>query len=80
VLSRRGAYDVIVIGASGARLAALKSGAIDATMLVPARQFRGAEARLQQHWIGLVRDYAGARGAPACAGGPRASSFAMALR
>jgi NitT/TauT family transport system substrate-binding protein len=32
---KEGDYDILVIGATGARLAALKSGAIDATMLVP---------------------------------------------
>jgi NitT/TauT family transport system substrate-binding protein len=52
-----GDYDILVIGASGARLAALKSGAIDATMLVPPASFEAQKLGFSN--IGLVRDYAG---------------------
>ena len=49
-------YDIIVIGATGARFAALQSGAIDATMLVPPFNFAATKAGFNT--IGLVRDYA----------------------
>jgi NitT/TauT family transport system substrate-binding protein len=54
---REGDYDIMVIGATGARLAALKSGAIDATMLVPPASFEAQKLGFSH--IGLVRDYAG---------------------
>jgi NitT/TauT family transport system substrate-binding protein len=54
---KEGDYDIIVIGATGARLAALKSGAIDATMLVPPASFEAPKLGFSN--IGLVRDYAG---------------------
>jgi NitT/TauT family transport system substrate-binding protein len=54
---KEGDYDIIVIGATGARLAALKSGAIDATMLVPPASFEAQKLGFSN--IGLVRDYAG---------------------
>jgi NitT/TauT family transport system substrate-binding protein len=49
-------YDIIVIGATGARFAALQSGAIDATMLVPPFNFMATKAGFSN--LGLVRDYA----------------------
>jgi NitT/TauT family transport system substrate-binding protein len=49
-------YDIIVIGATGARFAALQSGAIDATMLVPPFNFMATKAGFTS--LGLVRDYA----------------------
>jgi NitT/TauT family transport system substrate-binding protein len=52
-----GDYDIIVIGATGARFAALKSGAIDATMLVPPFNFTALKSGFKS--FGLVRDYAG---------------------
>ena len=51
-----GAWDVIVIGATGARFAALKSGAVDATMLLPPFNFHAEAAGFRN--IGLVIDYA----------------------
>jgi NitT/TauT family transport system substrate-binding protein len=54
---KEGDYDIIVIGATGARLAALKAGAIDATMLVPPASFEAQKLGFSN--IGLVRDYAG---------------------
>ena len=51
-----GDYDIVVIGATGARFAALQSGAIDATMLVPPFNFAATKAGFPA--IGLVRDYA----------------------
>jgi NitT/TauT family transport system substrate-binding protein len=51
-----GDYDIIVIGATGARFAALQSGAIDATMLVPPFNFTAIKAGFPS--LGLVRDYA----------------------
>ncbi|HEY6259792.1 MAG TPA: ABC transporter substrate-binding protein [Xanthobacteraceae bacterium] len=51
-----GDYDIIVIGATGARFAALQSGAIDATMLVPPFNFTAIKAGFTS--LGLVRDYA----------------------
>jgi len=49
-------YDIIVIGATGARFAALQSGAIDATMLVPPFNFAATKAGFNT--IGLVRNFA----------------------
>src|SRR5206468_11457740 len=51
-----GDYDIIVIGATAARFAALQSGAIDATMLVPPFNFTAIKAGYTS--LGLVRDYA----------------------
>ena len=51
-----GDYDIIVIGATGARFAALQSGAIDATMLVPPFNFTALKAGFAS--LGLVSDYA----------------------
>jgi ABC-type nitrate/sulfonate/bicarbonate transport system substrate-binding protein len=49
-------YDIIVIGATGARFAALQSGAIDATMLVP--PFNVSAVKRGFTALGLVKDYA----------------------
>ncbi|MDB5642473.1 MAG: transporter substrate-binding protein [Hyphomicrobiales bacterium] len=49
-------YDIIVIGATGARFAALQSGAIDATMLVPPFNFAAVKRGFTS--LGLVKDYA----------------------
>lgn len=51
-----GDCDIVVIGATGARLSALQSGAVDATMLVPPFSFRGEEAGFRN--LALVMDYA----------------------
>ena len=51
-----GDYDIIVIGATGARFAALQSGAVDATMLVPPFNFTAIKAGFTS--LGLVSDYA----------------------
>jgi ABC-type nitrate/sulfonate/bicarbonate transport system substrate-binding protein len=51
-----GDYDIIVIGATAARFAALQSGAIDATMLVPPFNFTALKAGHTS--LALVRDYA----------------------
>jgi ABC-type nitrate/sulfonate/bicarbonate transport system substrate-binding protein len=51
-----GDYDIVVIGATGARFAALQSGAVDATMLVPPFNFSAVKAGFKS--LGLVRDYA----------------------
>lgn len=51
-----GDYDIIVIGSTGARLAALQSGAVDATMLVPPSNFTAVKNGFPS--LGLVSDYA----------------------
>jgi NitT/TauT family transport system substrate-binding protein len=51
-----GDYDIVVAGSTGARFAALKSGAVDATMLAPPFGFY-AEAQ-GFHAIGMILDYA----------------------
>lgn len=51
-----GDYEIIVIGATGARFAALQSGAIDATMLVPPFNFTATKVGFSS--LGLVRDCA----------------------
>lgn len=50
-----GDYDVIVIGATGARVPALQSGGIDAALFVP--PFNFVASRLGGKSLGLVRDY-----------------------
>jgi NitT/TauT family transport system substrate-binding protein len=52
---KTGDWDVIVIGATGARFAALKSGAVDAAMLLPPFNFHAEAAGFPN--IGLVIDY-----------------------
>ena len=49
-------FDIIVIGATGARFAALQSGSIDATMLVPPFNFTAIKNGFKD--LGLVRDFA----------------------
>lgn len=51
-----GDYDIVIAGSTGARFAALKSGAVDATMLVPPQSFV-AEAQGFRN-IGMIIDYA----------------------
>ncbi len=50
----KGDYDVIVVGATAARLAGLKSGAVDATLLVPPVLFEAQAAGLVD--LGLTID------------------------
>jgi len=51
-----GDYDITVIGNTGGRFAALKSGAADATMLAPPVNFFAEDAGFRN--IGLILDYA----------------------
>ena len=51
-----GDYDIVIAGSTGARFAALKSGAVDATMLVPPQSFT-AEAEGFRN-VGMILDYA----------------------
>jgi len=51
-----GDYDIVVIGNTAARFAALKSGTIDATMLAPPVNFYAETAGFRN--IGMVYDYA----------------------
>lgn len=48
-------FDVIVVGATGARLAGVQSGAVDATMLLPPVLFKAKAAGLSD--LGLTIDY-----------------------
>ncbi len=52
-----GQFDIVVAGSTGARFAALKSGAVDATMLVPPYSFYAEAAGYNN--IGMIADYAG---------------------
>jgi NitT/TauT family transport system substrate-binding protein len=52
-----GDYDITVIGNTAGRFAALKSGAIDATMLAPPVNFFAEDAGFRN--IGMINDYAG---------------------
>lgn len=64
----KGDYDIIVVGATAARLAGLKSGAVDATLLVPPVLFQAQAAGLVD--LGLTIDdtrdlpFAGTRSQP----------------
>lgn len=49
-------FDIIVIGATGARFAAMQSGSVDATMLVPPFNFTAIKNGFTD--LGLVRDFA----------------------
>ena len=49
-------FDIIVIGATGARFAALQSGSVDGTMLVPPFNFTAIKNGFNS--LGLVRDFA----------------------
>jgi ABC-type nitrate/sulfonate/bicarbonate transport system substrate-binding protein len=51
-----GEYDVVVIGNSAQRYAALKSGSVDATMLVPPTAFTAEAAGFKN--IAMIKDYA----------------------
>ncbi|HLI22999.1 MAG TPA: ABC transporter substrate-binding protein [Stellaceae bacterium] len=52
-----GEYDVVVIGNSAQRFAALQSGSVDATMLVPPVSFAAEKAGFKN--IAWIKDYAG---------------------
>ncbi len=52
---KKGDVDIIVIGATGGRFAALKSGTVDATMVLPPFNFLAEAAGFKN--IGLVIDY-----------------------
>jgi NitT/TauT family transport system substrate-binding protein len=52
----KGDYDLIFGGSTGARMAALKAGAADATLLIPPVNFRAKEAGFSS--IALAIDYA----------------------
>ena len=49
-------FDIIVIGATGPRFAAMQSGSVDATMLVPPFNFTAVKNGFKD--LGLVRDFA----------------------
>lgn len=51
-----GDYDIVVIGNSAQRYAALKSGSVDATMLVPPIAFVAEKAGFKK--IAMIKDYA----------------------
>ena len=53
---KSGDYDITVVGNTGARFAALKSGTIDATMLAPPVNFYAEKAGFNN--IGMIIDYA----------------------
>ncbi len=50
-----GDYDIVVIGNTAQRFAALKSGTVDATMLVPPVNFIAEKAGFRN--IGMIKDY-----------------------
>lgn len=52
-----GDYDIVVIGNSAQRFAALQSGSVDATMLVPPTLFAAQKAGFKN--IAMIKDYAG---------------------
>jgi NitT/TauT family transport system substrate-binding protein len=52
-----GEYDVVVIGNSAQRFAALKSGSVDATMLVPPTAFTAEKDGFKN--LAMIKDYAG---------------------
>ncbi|HEX3970603.1 MAG TPA: ABC transporter substrate-binding protein [Stellaceae bacterium] len=52
-----GQYDVVVIGNSAQRFAALKSGSVDATMLVPPTAFTAEKDGFKN--LAMIKDYAG---------------------
>jgi ABC-type nitrate/sulfonate/bicarbonate transport system substrate-binding protein len=51
-----GDYDITVVGNTAGRFAALKSGAVDATMLAPPVSFFAEDAGF--HSVGMIMDYA----------------------
>jgi NitT/TauT family transport system substrate-binding protein len=52
-----GQYDLIIVPNTAERLAALKSGAVDATMLLPPESFMAEQAGFRN--IAWIKDYAG---------------------
>jgi NitT/TauT family transport system substrate-binding protein len=52
-----GEYDLVIIGNTAQRYAALQSGAVDATMLVPPIAFAAEKAGFSK--IAMIKDYAG---------------------
>lgn len=52
-----GEYDITVVGNTAGRFAALKSGAVDATMLAPPVNFFAEDAGFRN--VGMLMDYAG---------------------
>jgi NitT/TauT family transport system substrate-binding protein len=52
-----GEYDVVVIGNSAQRFAALQSGSVDATMLVPPTAFTAEKAGFKN--LAMIKEYAG---------------------
>jgi ABC-type nitrate/sulfonate/bicarbonate transport system substrate-binding protein len=52
-----GEYDVVVIGNSAQRFAALKSGSVDATMLVPPTAFAAEKDGFKN--LAMIKEYAG---------------------
>jgi NitT/TauT family transport system substrate-binding protein len=52
-----GDYDITVVGNTAGRFAALKSGAVDATMLAPPVNFFAEDAGFRN--VGMIMDYAG---------------------
>jgi NitT/TauT family transport system substrate-binding protein len=52
-----GDYDITVVGNTAGRFAALKSGAVDATMLAPPVNFFAEDAGFRD--IGMIKDYTG---------------------
>jgi NitT/TauT family transport system substrate-binding protein len=54
---RDGDYDITVVGNTAGRFAALKSGAVDATMLAPPVNFFAEDAGFRS--VGMIMDYAG---------------------
>jgi NitT/TauT family transport system substrate-binding protein len=52
-----GDYDITVVGNTAGRFAALKSGAVDATMLAPPVNFYAEDAGFRN--VGMIMDYAG---------------------
>jgi NitT/TauT family transport system substrate-binding protein len=52
-----GQYDVVVIGNSAQRFAALQSGSVDATMLVPPIAFAAEKAGFKN--LAMIKEYAG---------------------
>ena len=52
-----GEYDVVVIGNSAQRFAALKSGSVDATMLVPPTAFTAEKDGFKN--LAMIKEYAG---------------------
>jgi NitT/TauT family transport system substrate-binding protein len=52
---KKGDYDIVVIGNTAQRFAALKSGTVDATMLVPPASFIADKEGFSN--LGLIKDY-----------------------